>query len=204
MRLSDSRYEEIKTEVASLYRRCGYDTIPVDPLAIAGRLGVVVIRYSSLGGAGENAARQKSPSGFTFILEGHDGDRPRFIYYNDRHPMGRQRFTLLHEIGHVVPGHLGESEIAEAEANFFAKFAIAPPSLVNVIGPSDYMDIADAFGLSAECALNSWTYYRRWLCSGGEKPYERTLRDLFVVASQTDAEQAEGLRGCVWGGGRVA
>ena len=204
MRLPGSRYEEIKAEVAALYQRCGCDAIPIDPLTIAERLGIVVVRYSSLGEEAEAAALKRSPNGFKFALERPDGTLAQYIYYNDRHPMGRWRFTLLHEIGHIVLGHLQESEVAEAEAIFFAKFAVAPPSLVHVIRPSDYMDIANAFGLSAECALNSWNYYRGWLRAGGDKPYERTLRDLFVVVSRSGADRVASLRGCAWGGGRVA
>ena len=204
MRLPDSRYEEIKAEVTELYQRCECDTIPVDPLMIAAKLDVNIVRYSSLGEEGEAAALKRSPNGFKLDLKRPDGTRTQLIYFNDHHPTGRRRFTLLHEIGHVVLGHLQESAVAEAEANFFAKFAAAPPSLVHVIGPSDYMDIADAFGLSAECALNSWNYYHRWLRTNSDKAYERTLRDLFVVVSQTGAVKSVNLRGRAWGGGQVA
>ena len=43
------------------------------------------------------------------------------IYYNDKKDAGRIRFTILHEIGHFVLGHLQQSDLAESEANFFAK-----------------------------------------------------------------------------------
>lgn len=204
MRLPGGRYEEIKAIVAGLFQRCGCDSIPVDPVVIAEQLGCEVVPYSSLGVAGEAAAVKRSMNGFTLVLEKPDGTSVRRIYYNDRHPLGRQRFTLLHEIGHVVLGHLQESDVAEAEANFFAKFAIAPPSLVYFIQPADYMDIAAAFGLSSECALNSWDYYQGWMRAGGGKAYERILSGLFVVSFQTKVGKGFHLRGCGEGGGRIA
>lgn len=204
MRLPGFRYEQIKGRVTNLYKWCGCDTIPVNPLMIAEKLDVAVIRYSSLGEDGEAAALKKSPNGFKFLLEKPDGSCKRYVYFNDRQSVGRCRFTLLHEIGHIVLGHLQESEVAEAEANFFAKFAIAPPSLVHIIRPADYMDISDAFGLSEECALNSWNYYHRWLRTIGDKPYEKELSNLFVVTSPIEAGNVLQLRRHAWGGGRVA
>lgn len=48
------------------------------------------------------------------------------------------------------------------EANFFAKYLIAPPILVNLIQPNDYMDIAKIFCVSKECAMYSFMYYQKW------------------------------------------
>ena len=43
----------------------------------------------------------------------------------------RIRFTIMHEIGHIVLDHTEHSDLAESEANFFAKYALAPPPLVH-------------------------------------------------------------------------
>lgn len=155
--------------------------IPVDPFAIAAKCGYAVITYSSLGLKGERAALKKSESGFELALEDERGETKRYIYVNDRQSYQRQRFTVLHELGHIVLGHLQESDVAEAEANFFAKFCIAPPSLVHLIRPTNYIDIAETFCLSSECALNSWNYYRGWLSIYGEKDYEKSLAKVFVM-----------------------
>lgn len=37
----------------------------------------------------------------------------------------------MHEIGHIVLDHSEGSELAEVEARFFAKYALAPPPLIH-------------------------------------------------------------------------
>lgn len=181
MKLPGIRYEQIKWKVVHLFEKTGEDSIPVDPFAIAAELGIVVVPYRLLGKTAKAACLKVSESGFKFCFVGHDGLETRYVFYNDQKPCGHVRFTVLHEIGHIVLGHLQESEVAEAEANFFAKYAIAPPMLVRMIEPTDYMDIAEAFGLSRECALYAWNYYRRWLRISGYKDYELNLESIFSV-----------------------
>lgn len=188
MRLPNSRYEEIKSAAVDMLELVGADSIPVDPFAIAEKLGIKTIAYSDLGEDGKEAALKLSENGFRWELETDDGEETDYVYYNDEHPIGRVRFTLLHEIGHIVLGHQQESEVAEAEANFFAKFTIAPPSLVCVIRPNDYVDIASAFDLSQECAFNSWNYYRSWLHVKEKPEYEQTLQRLFVIGEAKGGE----------------
>ncbi len=180
MRLPSFRYEEIKRVVAKMYSDSGINFVPVDPFKIAQALGYILVPYSSLDQKYEAACLRISVSRFKFLLTNGDS-RQHFIVYNDRKCSGHVRFTILHEIGHILLGHMQESDLAEAEANFFAKYAIAPPSLVHVVKPNDYMDVADAFGLSSECAFNSWNYYRKWLNVSGVKDYERQIDNIFVI-----------------------
>lgn len=181
MRLPSQRYEQIKRTVVALFAKVGEKSIPIDPFAIAAKLGIHIVAYGSLGEAGEAACLKRAESGFKLLVEGFDDTSTWYIYYNDAKPWGHVRFTVLHEIGHIVLEHWQESDIAEAEANFFAKYAIAPPMLVNFIRPNDYMDIADVFELSNEGALYSWNYYCRWLRISGFKDYELELKSMFSV-----------------------
>jgi Zn-dependent peptidase ImmA (M78 family) len=65
------------------------------------------------------------------------------------------------------------SDLAEAEANFFAKFLLAPPILVHLISPDDYLDIIEPFDISREFAYNAFSYYQKWLYSKrGTKNYD--------------------------------
>lgn len=191
MRLPSHRYEQIKQKVVTLFAMVGEKSVPIDPFAITEKLGFHVIAYSALGEAGKAACLKRAESGFKLHLESFDGTSTWYIYYNDSKPWGHVRFTILHEIGHIILEHLQESDIAEAEANFFAKFAIAPPMLVNLIRPNDYMDIADMFGLSNESALYSWNYYCRWLRIPGVKDYELELRSMFTVVKNEGGESME-------------
>lgn len=183
MRLSSQRYEQIKKSGVLTLAATGENSIPINPLDVAKKLGVRVVPYSDLGKEGEAACLRYSPNGFKLARNG-----AWYIYFNGKMPRGRVRFTLLHEIGHIVLGHLQESDIAEAEANFFAKFLIAPPVLIDAIEPNDYLDVARAFGLSNESALNSWSYYKKWLGINRERDYETRLKSLFFIPKERRGE----------------
>ncbi|SKA13477.1 protein of unknown function [Pilibacter termitis] len=89
------------------------------------------------------------------------------IYYNDRiiHEQ-RIRFTLAHELGHILLGHLSEencihrnyihymdNNIFEKEANYFAKNLLAPRPLIHLYDKRRNIDrkfIEKAFGISRE------------------------------------------------------
>ncbi len=180
MRLPNSRYEQIKGTVVDLFSRYGVDRIPVDPWKLSRDMGVKLVPFSSLSEEQLAAALRLSEGGLKFKLVNEHGRMGQIALYDDDAPLGRQRFTILHELGHIVLGHKQESELAEAEADFFAKYAIAPPMLIDLLKPLDYMDVAEAFGLSKECAFNSMRYYMKWLRVRGFKPYEYSLVSLFT------------------------
>ena len=162
MRLPDWRYEQIKLEVAKIFVRCNLTKIPITGFEIANKLGIIVIPYSAF----------KEEKRLKLIEEDEDGfflkkDGICYIYYNDRKGYGRINFTILHEIGHIVLDHTQHSELAESEANFFAKFAIAPPVLVDKFGNNtSYLDllisIYENFGVTKTSGYNCFKYYLQW------------------------------------------
>lgn len=90
--------------------------------------------------------------------------------------------SILHEIGHAVLGHKETGgDIAEAEANFFAKYAAAPPPLVHTIQPQGPEDIYHIFNISYEAACYAYNYYLKWLHYGGEfyTSYENQIIEQF-------------------------
>lgn len=90
--------------------------VPSGPLknltALAERAGIVV-GWSKLGGA--------SVSGVTFRAPGN----PPLVLLNSLHPADRMRFTLAHEIGHMVM-HRFPTATMEDEANEFAAALLMP------------------------------------------------------------------------------
>lgn len=91
-------------------------SIPSGPIknltAIVERAGVVV-GTSSFGGA--------SISGMTFRVPG----QPALILLNNEHPADRLRFTLAHELGHLVMHRFPTPEMEE-QANEFASALLLP------------------------------------------------------------------------------
>ena len=64
----------------------------------------------------------------------------------------RIRFTIIHEIGHIFLGHTKHSDLAESEADFFARYSLAPPPIIHEYKPEDYYEPANIFQIILECA----------------------------------------------------
>ena len=135
-KFSDERYEEIKQEVLFMYEETDTDTYPINPFEIARRLKYVVRKYSELDFTDYLEAISISEEGFSRVeVDPQTGMNRYVIYYNDEgHCIGNIRWTIFHEIGHVYLGHhdnsSGNEQLEEDEANFFAKYSIAPPPLI--------------------------------------------------------------------------
>ncbi len=163
MRLPDSRYDAIKQTVVELFIRYDVNCIPINGFEIAAKMGIDVVPYSAYPPSVQEMMRRESPD--SFFIEKNDGKQ--LIYYDSDQIYGRMNQSIMHEIGHIVLGHTQESELAEAEAKFFAKYALAPPALVHRMNPSDPYALAEYFDISFQAACIAWDYYRKWLAFSG-------------------------------------
>ena len=180
VRLSDETYEFIKGEVVALFERFDVRCIPISGYELAYKMGIILVPYSSLSENRKAAAMRFSSDGFYMEdIAGND-----IIFYNNEVSYERMNMTLLHEIGHCVLDHKGTSKLEEKEAQFFAKYAIAPPPLVNKIHPDCPEEIENVFNLSHEAAVYAYEYYNKWLLYGEKDytEYELRLLKLFSVA----------------------
>ena len=145
-KLTDEEYEFIKGEVCHIFELYRIKCVPVCGFEIASKMGITLVAYSGLSEKKLKKALEVSEDGFFIEIGGRE-----FIFYNDiDRCYERQNWTILHEIGHIVLDHTGHSEHEEDEANFFAKYAIAPPVLIHKIGAKSVMDVYDAFDISME------------------------------------------------------
>lgn len=157
-RLKDEDYEFIKGEVAHLFVKYRVKCIPVSGFEIAAKMGITMSPYSSFSGQKLETCLSASQDGFFLEYNGRE-----YIYYNDiTQSYERQNWTLLHEIGHIVLDHVGHGAREEAEADFFAKYAIAPPVLIYKIKAQSPADIYEAFNISMEAAGYAFEYYLKW------------------------------------------
>ena len=159
--LSHARYEEIKQIVVDLFVKYGVSCVPVNGFELATKMGIKIIPYSAISGSKRSLLLKKSQDGFS--LEKDIGEWYIFI----------------------VLDHSEDSELAEKEVKFFAKYALVPPVLVHKLKLDNPADIAKAFEVSFEAACYAYSYYRKWLKYGGSKytQYEITLVNLFQGAS---------------------
>ncbi len=162
IKLSDARYEEIKQSVVDMLMRCQINCVPISGFEIATKMGIAVVAYSSFALPQRALLLKKSEDGFSVLR----ADGRWFIYYNDAKDYGRINNTMMHEIGHIILDHTEDSELAEAEVKFFAKYALAPPILVHQLKLETPYAIMDAFGISYEAARYAFCYYQKWLRHG--------------------------------------
>ncbi len=175
--LSDERYEQIKRIVVDLFVKYDVNCVPVNGFELATKMGVKVIAYSAFSEAKRKLLLKESADGF--CVEKESGEW--YIYYNDEKGYGRINNTMLHEIGHIVLDHTEDSELADKEVRFFAKYALAPPVLIHKLKLDNPEDIADAFDVSYQAALYAFSYYRKWLQYGASDytDYELALLKQF-------------------------
>ena len=170
-----------------MYEETETHTWPIDCFAIAKELNYIVVPYSYCAAQDMIAIDE---DGFSRVVYNPwTGLYNYVIYYNDAQTNeGRLRWTIFHEIGHIYLGHHDNpddslSEIEEAEADFFAKYAIAPPPLISAADCKDMWDVQGIFRTSAQAAEYIYDYYRKWLQYGpqGFLPFEVILLKQFNI-----------------------
>ena len=177
-------YDRIEEDVVKLHVELEL-SIPVKPSEVAKRLGYIVHKYSEIFSEENDLLELRS---------GNDGNRrdglsyydpseqTYIIWVNDIDTMYEEHdeFTIMHEIGHIRMGHRGDSQLAEMVANYYAAYALVPSPLPSMYKCSSFIDIANVFEVSADCASNCARRCENWaLYSGAYKQYENELREYY-------------------------
>lgn len=181
IKILNQRYEEIKRIVVRMFVKYGVSCIPINGFEIAHKMGIIIIPYSAIVSNKRWLLIKKSEDGFS--VEKTNGQW--YIFYNDEKNYGRVNHTIMHEIGHIALEHTEDSELAEKEVNFFAKYALAPPVLIHKLKLDNPKSISQIFEISYEAACYAYDYYQKWLKHyyGNYTDYERCLLYLFDQAS---------------------
>jgi hypothetical protein len=188
--LSNDRYDEIKREILFMFEETETDTYPIDCFEIARRLHYILRPYSSLDWDDYFEALGKSEEGYSTVEQDPATGMNRYvIYYNDQnHGIRNIRWTVFHEIGHCYLGHHdnppGNEQWEEAEANFFAKYAMCPPPLLYGAACNCPQDVYDKFFASNKFSYYAFDYFQTWLYRGqrGYQPFEIQLLKQFHFA----------------------
>lgn len=175
--LSPGRCEEIKRTVVDTFAKYNVVCVPISGFEMASKMGVTIIPYSAKSEVAQKLMRKESEDGFSVETK----DRKLYIFYNDEMGYGRTNHTIMHEIAHIVLDHSEGSELAEAEARFFAKYALAPPPLIKKLNLLTPEQIADIFDISHQAAEYAYQYYQKWLRFGSScyTDYEQHMLYLF-------------------------
>lgn len=183
MQLDSDTYEYIIGEIVNMLIKCNVTEYPIDVYDIAKKLGIILKPYLPFGRENEKLSKM-SDDGFAVIVADKE-----YIYYDDTVQESRKRWTIMHEIAHLLLGHKinclmpiqDEKYLKETEkeANYYAKYALAPLPLIYSINPSCAKDIENKFKLSHEASLYVYNLYLKWLRRhlkiGKYSDYERNI-----------------------------
>lgn len=111
---------------------------------------------------------------------------------------GRRRWTIAHEIGHIMCGHHALSALNkiaehsfsqfgdqnyEAEADYFVVTLLSPLPLFKVFKIQSARDIQEVFGLSAEAADIRLKEYKAWIKSHRKTAWENDIVNIYLQKS---------------------
>lgn len=145
--------EEIIGIIADLYEEYEISELGFDLKNFCDKAGIILVPYSSY-----------YKQIYKLLLFDEDGfniinkrSNACEIYYNDLiEPKQRIKFTIPHEIGHIMLGHnlklKQETQAQNREANFFANEFYCPSVLIVHFGLFTIPKMISAFGISAQYA----------------------------------------------------
>lgn len=130
-------------EVLSLYKYVGVKSFPVDIYAIITALGYRILTYKEVASDESQLQKMKLISDDAFVIR-----KSKVICYNDQvQSEGRIRFSLAHEVGHIVM-MTDDEDIADT----FAAALLAPKSIVFARQIRTAKKISEVFKISISSA----------------------------------------------------
>lgn len=158
-----SNYKTARDKAWEILIDCKVDKLPVSTAALCEHYGWVLADYKT-GGASIAllglGGMTKQTDGFCAVTTNH-----AYIFFDSTLPAGRQRFTIAHEVGHLVLGHVAPGGVTtvnreptpgdnpiERQANQFAARLLAPACVLHELGAITPEAIQRACGLSRQAA----------------------------------------------------
>lgn len=161
--LNYKNYQQTRNASWKILIDCGVDRLPVQVSDVCKCLGVRMLFYTDAGALLRNKVLER-------IAEQTDGlslyikDTP-VILCNDKLPIARMRFTVAHELGHIILRHIlpgqattrnrepsPDDDQEETAANQFAARLLAPACVLWGVGARSPDEIAALCGISHQAA----------------------------------------------------
>ncbi|MDO4301827.1 MAG: ImmA/IrrE family metallo-endopeptidase [Clostridia bacterium] len=149
-------YKNARDKAWETLVECGISQLPVNLAYIANYYNISVIKYS------QSNNKTLTGDGFSTMTNGQ-----LIIYYNDFvYPITRQRFTIVHELGHCLLGHVKENiktfrynsetdkynDVKEIQANVFARDILMPATVLHSLSVNSAEDISKICNVSKQSA----------------------------------------------------
>ncbi len=174
--LPPSLYRKIERVVIDMYFHYNIKSVPVDPFDIAKREHFALTPISKVPEDLKKALKKYEYDGMSFY---YTPDHLNVIVYDDSACIQRQKFTVMHELGHIYLGHKEESELAKECANYFAAYALAPTPLIWYYNCTSELDIQKIFDITDRPATIRFSAYKKWMKIKGFSEMEKELLNLF-------------------------
>lgn len=162
----DKRYPDYDRAATMAYRcitALGVNRMPIDPLFMLKKCRNVALKpYSALREEAHMSAwefdRHVSVGQDAFVARrSRQGKVHYLVCYEDEGNPARRRFTLAHELGHIVLGHTDQGAYEEEEANHFAMHLLCPRPVLRQLeqqsAPLCAERIATVCFISVSCAM---------------------------------------------------
>jgi len=183
--ISWKRYEEIKQIVSEVFEDYKPKGLPIDIFGLAQLMGIKILYASEI-------IKENSKLSFNDIfafpnsfLNYYDVDGVLVVYIDDIGcQKNRQRFSLAHELGHIILCHTDQNSKNEEEANFVAEYLLTPTSLVMINGAETHMQDAlfleYTFDVSSEVAFISTAHMEnRLFLNIKTYDYENVINNIY-------------------------
>lgn len=140
--------KQIQKTVLDVFKQCNIHCFPIDCFEIVKHYGYQIVMYDDLSEKKKAACLELSED--ACIIKDT-------LYYNNTMPKRRVRFSIMHELGHLL---LHSAE--EPNANLFASYILAPRMVIHYADCKNNADVANLFLISLEAADYAFQDYRRW------------------------------------------
>lgn len=144
----------IKNTTLDVFKECDIQSFPVNCLDILEHYQLGIFSYSSLDDDFRDYCLKYSEDAYCYKDK---------IFYNTNMPNGRIKFSLMHELGHILLNHCDEhTHEMEKEANYFASHLLAPRMAIHYASCKNEINVSNKFSITHEAALHAFDDYRRW------------------------------------------
>ena len=169
------------SEILEVYKKCDIRTFPIDCEKIIECHNYRIRSYAEvLSQLPEACQLAKAFSDDSFADKEN-----RLILYNNKVSKYRVRFSQMHELGHIVLGHIGKCQEYEDEADIFASNILAPRVAIKYYDCKTADDIHDIFCMSYAASNRAIMDYNKWKLEDiSDEDYELNLWIHFPVCYQ--------------------
>ena len=177
--INEKKVIETVTEV---YKICQIKKIPIDCIEVLRILNIQLIPYGRLSQDKLNACMKISPDAFCMN---------ETIYYNSNNIYTRIRFSIMHELGHILMNHAANDPDKEQEADLFASWMLSPRVDLILCKKLTNAEVARRYDISIKAAEVIIEDYKKWQNRSRLHMYAAELELQKVLDIQKKKNQAD-------------